>query len=58
MKKLLSPDETAELLGVTKQTLAKWRCIKCQDLPYLKFGNLVKYDPADLEAFIARSRRV
>lgn len=58
MKKLLNPKEAAELLGVAEQTLTNWRCTKARDLPYVKFGKLIKYDPADLEAFIARSRRV
>lgn len=42
-KKLLSRQETAELLGVSSGTLAVWLCCKRYDLPYIKVGRLVKY---------------
>lgn len=53
MTKLLTPQEAAQILGVTVQTLADWRCTKRYDLTYVKVGRLVKYPAAAVEAFIA-----
>jgi excisionase family DNA binding protein len=49
---LFTPDEVAELLGVTPHTLAVWRCEKRYNLPYVKVGRLVRYRRNDLLAFI------
>ena len=46
--KLLSDPEAAELLCVTPQTLAVWRCKKRYNLPYIKVGRKVRYREADL----------
>lgn len=50
---LLTPAEVAQLLGVKTRTLNVWRCTKRYNLPYVKSGRLVRYRPADVEAFIA-----
>lgn len=50
--KLLTPRQVAEQLGVTVHTLAVWRCTKRYPLPYVKSGRLVRYRPADVDAFI------
>jgi hypothetical protein len=52
LTKLLTPAETAELLGVRPQTLAEWRCTKRVELAYVKIGHRVMYRPEDLTAFI------
>jgi hypothetical protein len=39
--KLLSPNEVADVLGVSKQTLAVWRCEQRYPLPYVKVGSRV-----------------
>jgi len=52
MTKLLTPDETAERLGVLTNTLDVWRCTRRYDLPYVKVGRLVRYREIDVEAFI------
>lgn len=52
MTKLLTPDETAERLGVLTNTLDAWRCTRRYDLPYVKVGRLVRYREIDVEAFI------
>ena len=53
---LLTETETARRLGLSVKTLRRWRwCSKPP--PFLKIGGAVRYDPADLEAFIAASRR-
>lgn len=52
MTKLLTPDETAERLGILTKTLDVWRCTQRYNLPYVKVGRLVRYRESDLEAFI------
>ncbi len=52
MTKLLTPDETAERLGVLTKTLDVWRCTQRYNLPYVKVGRLVRYRESDIEAFI------
>lgn len=52
MEKLLTPAQTAELLGIKEQTLTVWRCTKRYPLPYVKVGRSVKYREADVRAFI------
>ena len=51
------PRKAADFLGISKETLAMWRCTKRYALPYIKVGRLVKYREADLVAFL-ESRRV
>jgi excisionase family DNA binding protein len=51
---LLTRREAAAYLGVSEQTLAIWKCTGRYDLPYLKIGRLVKYEAADLDAFLKR----
>lgn len=48
---LLTPERVSELLGVPVATLAQWRYRK-QVLPYLRLGRLVRYDAADVEAYL------
>jgi excisionase family DNA binding protein len=50
--KLLSRDEAADLLGVSKGTLEVWACTDRYDLPFVKIGRLAKYRRADLNKFI------
>ena len=52
VSKLLTPDEVAELLGVTPHTLAVWRSEKRYNLPYVKAGRLVRYLEAHVHQFI------
>ena len=33
--KLLNPKEVSQLLGITEDTLAVWRCNKTYNLPYI-----------------------
>jgi len=51
---LLTREEAAQYLGVTKGTLDVWACTKRYDLPFAKIGRLCKYRVSDLEAFIER----
>lgn len=54
-EKLLSPNQVSKILGVSKQTLAVWRCEKRYPLTYIKVGNRVRYRPADVERFMRQS---
>jgi len=47
-----TPTQAAQILGVSKDTLAVWRCTKRYPLPYLKMGRKVFYCAADLVNFI------
>ena len=54
--RLLRPGQAAEMLGVPKQTLARWRHLKYQgkaapDLPFRKLGRSIRYVLADLKKF-------
>lgn len=49
---LLTPNQASEVLGVSTQTLAIWRCNKRYNLSYVKVGRYVRYRYADIQAFI------
>lgn len=51
-EKLLKPEEVAELLGLSKQTLAAWRCAGRTSLRFLRVGRLIRYELAAVEQFI------
>lgn len=53
--KLLSNSEAAEFLGMSPDTLARWRWAGIGPA-YLKIGRSIKYRRADLEAFLNESR--
>jgi hypothetical protein len=50
--KLLTPRETAEILGVTVGTLQIWRTTRRYPLKYIKSGSRVLYNPLDVQEFI------
>jgi len=50
--KLLTPKETAEILGVTVGTLQIWRATRRYPLNYIKSGRLIRYRSEDIQAFI------
>jgi len=54
---LYDPGKAAAFLGISKETLAVWRCTKRYNLPYIKVGRLIKYRESDLTTFV-ESRRV
>lgn len=53
----LTSKEAANVLGVSEDTLAVWRCTKRYPLPYVKIGRKVFYRGSDLDVFI-KSRTV
>jgi excisionase family DNA binding protein len=50
--RLLSPDQVADLIGVSTSTLAKWRQAGEPDLPYIRVAGRIRYRSSDVEAFI------
>lgn len=49
---LLTPQKTAETLGVAIGTLAVWRCTARYPLPFVKIGRRVMYREQDISDFI------
>ena len=52
---LFTYDQAGKVLGVTGRTV--WTLVDRGDLPAVRFGHSVRIDPADLRAFIDRSKR-
>lgn len=52
--KLISPEETAEMLDTTTGTLAVWRSTGRIDLPFVKVSKNVRYRIGDVLDFIER----
>ena len=52
VSQLLSPSQTAQLLGVSRGTLAVWRCTKRYPLRFVKIGSKIQYRAQDVEKFI------
>lgn len=55
MKKLITPEQAAELLGVSARTLSAWRSHRRTDggLPFVKVGSSVRYRPEDIEKWLS-----
>jgi excisionase family DNA binding protein len=51
----LTTEQAAEHLGVSKATLETWRCTGRYDLPFVRVGRAIRYNRADLDAFLARN---
>jgi len=54
LPEMLTEQQAADLLNVKPQTLTNWRCTGRVELPFVKFGKLVRYKREALEAFIER----
>ena len=60
LRPLLKEGEVAELLNTTCQALRNARCTRLGDfgqLPFFKLGRAVRYDPRDVERWLAERRR-
>ena len=55
--RLLDTEEAAEFIDVSPSTLVTWRSRKSCQIPYVKIGSNVRYDLADLVAWL-ESRKV
>ncbi len=53
-RNLLSPRDTAKVLGVSTGTLTVWRCVGRYNLPFVRVGRKIMYRPEDVQAFIDR----
>ena len=53
-KELLTPDEMATMMGVTRQTLRLWR--RSGILPYIKIKNTIRYSREDVMKCLAKFR--
>jgi predicted DNA-binding transcriptional regulator AlpA len=53
---MIRPKAVALMLGVSEQTLARWR-VEGGKLPYSRLGRAVVYDLADIEAFVSARKR-
>jgi len=49
---LLCRKDAARYLGVATQTLAKWACSGCQQLPITKIGRKAMYAKTALDSYI------
>jgi excisionase family DNA binding protein len=54
LQKLLKPKETAAILGVSERTLLTYT--QRGEIPAVRIGRSVRYDPADLRAWIDRQK--
>ena len=54
---LVNETEAARILNLKVTTLRRWRWAGKPNLPFHKIGAAVRYDPADLSAFIEAARR-
>ena len=50
---LMTPDQAGEYLAITTRQLQLDRLTK-RSIPYIKVGRLVRYNKADLDAYITR----
>ena len=50
--RLLTERQTADILGVSPQTLTTWRCTRRYPLRFLKVGGLVRYCENDVLEFL------
>jgi excisionase family DNA binding protein len=51
MKKLISIDNLADNLGISKETIYQWTSMKV--IPFYKIGRLVRFDEDEIDKWIA-----
>ena len=49
-RRLLSIGQLSQQLGISVKTLYGWVCLR--QIPYVKMGRLVKFDPRDIAKWI------
>ncbi len=52
---LIKPDELARGLNVSRPTVYSW--VRQQTIPYVKLGQLVRFDPTELSVWL-KARRI
>lgn len=53
--RLVNELDAAAMLGLSVKTLRRWRW-EGRELPYVKLGGAVRYDLADIDAYIVAGR--
>lgn len=51
---LMSSEEVADYLGVTKWTVNRWRCGESVNLPFVRIGRVVRYKLSDVKSFLKK----
>jgi len=51
--KLNTPEQESERIGIPIRTMAKARSIGHPNIPYIKIGRAVRYDPVAVDAWLA-----
>jgi excisionase family DNA binding protein len=51
----LTAEQVSAITGLSEETLAQWRSRK-RGISYLKIGRAVRYDPAEVQAYLERCR--
>lgn len=54
---LLTPEQAAQLLGLSDRTLATWRSTGRHSLPYIRVGGRIRYSKAALTAWFQSRQR-
>ncbi len=54
--RLLTPDAAGAVLGIARQTLARWR-VEGKGPPFIKLGSRVAYRRATLDAWVLERER-
>ncbi len=54
---LLTPEQAAQLLGMSDRTLATWRSTGRHALPYIRVGGRIRYSKAALTAWFQSRQR-
>ena len=54
-RQFLRTGDASEYLGISRQTLARWRC-EGGKIPFSRIGSIVVYDVADLDAYAGAHR--
>jgi excisionase family DNA binding protein len=57
MSTLIDEHVAAELLACSVKTLRRWRWAG-RELPFVKIGRSVRYDMADLAAYVSAQRKL
>ena len=50
LEKLLTSEDTMDILGISEATLR--RKYRSGDLPYVKFGQKIRFKPRDVQVYI------
>lgn len=53
-RRLLTLDEAADFLRVSRSTINNWRSLR--KIPFIKINGCVRYERADLEKLLAKSK--